>query len=131
MLALLFCPDVPWFMVLGPWLIGSGLLLVGWSFQFPRVAPVRESQEPKRFQFSLRTLLAVPLMVAVYMVAVVWMSDPNDGIAWRLAQPIVRVLLFGCAAGFVGMLITLVVVPIRLAWSIATRVLFRSRDGCD
>jgi hypothetical protein len=113
-----------------PWFIVLGLLLVFWSFRFPRVAlPEDHPLRPKPWQFSLRTLLAVPIIVALYMAAVVRMSDPGDALAWRLAQPIVAVLMFGCAVWFVGSLIAAVVLPIRLTWIIVRKVFFAQRAG--
>ena len=117
-----FSGDIAWF-------IAVGLSLVVWSFHFPKVArTVQLAQEAKRWQFSMRTLLMITLIVALYLAAAMWLSEPEEHIAKRLLKPFAILGLLSTAVWFV---VTFVVIPIRWTWLTVAKLLRRHPEATD
>jgi hypothetical protein len=110
-------------------LIAIGLSLVLWSFQFPKVAlSEARNQEAKRWQFSLRALLAIPVIVALYLAVALWLAEPGEHVAWRYAKPFVILGLLSTAILFV---VNFIVLPLRWTWAIVAKLLGRQKPAIE
>ena len=120
----------PW--VFSLWLLVFGCLLLGWSFRFPSLpAGSWSSLVATKCRFSVKSLLVLTLVAAVYSAAVVWVSDPELPLAGRLVQPITALVVLGGACWFVISMLALVWIPVRGLWLViaALRRRYTERSG--
>lgn len=114
-------------------LITIGTSLAICSFQFPKMAPSQaRTREAKRWQFSLRTLLAIPVIVALYLAVALWLAKPGEYIVWRYAKPfVIPFVIFGLLSTITLFVVNFIVLPLRWTWAIAARLLGRQKTAME
>ena len=74
-----------------------------------------QPSKPNGKQFSLRTLLVLPPFVGCYMLAVRYLNELGESIGWRLAKPLLILLVIGW---LVGQTVAIVVGAVQLLRSL-------------